>query len=153
MIVAVRFLIIVVSSQQTYLYKAHLQELRNELQLLRQNDSAQLKADTEQILRDIESMNAKFSEIIGSLKTDVSMDINNHKTDGREVGTDTDLRIQEIHHKLIVKISDLKTKIETMKVETTRFIVCECYLERFMHRASHLNIYDFQGWHWEHLQY
>ncbi|KND03207.1 uncharacterized protein SPPG_02264 [Spizellomyces punctatus DAOM BR117] len=108
---------------QTYLYKAHLQELRNELQLLRQNDSAQLKADTEQILRDIESMNAKFSEFVGSLKTDVSMDLNNHKTDGREVGTDTDLRIQEIHHKLIVRISDLKTKIETMKVETTRIIV------------------------------
>ncbi|KAI9100515.1 hypothetical protein DFS34DRAFT_614856 [Phlyctochytrium arcticum] len=108
---------------QTYLYKAHLQELRNELQLLRQNDSAQLKADTEQILREIESLNGKFAEMIGSLKTDVSMDLNNHKTDGREVGTDTDLRIQEIHHKLIVRISDLKTKIETMKVETTRIIV------------------------------
>ncbi|KAI8592909.1 hypothetical protein BDZ88DRAFT_406550 [Geranomyces variabilis] len=108
---------------QTYLYKAHLQELRNELQLLRQNDSTQLKADTDQILRDTESMNAKFSEIIGSLKTDVSMDLNNHKTDGREIGTETDLNIQEIHHKLILKISDLKTKIETMKVETTTNIV------------------------------
>ncbi|KAI8820754.1 uncharacterized protein EV422DRAFT_567647 [Fimicolochytrium jonesii] len=108
---------------QTYLYKAHLQELRNELQLLRQNDSAQLKSDTEQILRDTETMNAKFSELVGNLKSDVSMDLNNHKTDGREIGTDTDLSIQEIHHKLIVKISDLKTKIETMKVETTRFIV------------------------------
>ncbi|KAJ3160333.1 hypothetical protein HDU86_000667 [Geranomyces michiganensis] len=108
---------------QTYLYKAHLQELRNELQLLRQNDSTQLKADTDQILRDTESMNAKFSEIIGSLKTDVSMDLNNHKTDGREIGTETDLNIQEIHHKLIVRISDLKTKIETMKVETTTNIV------------------------------
>ncbi|KAJ3024295.1 hypothetical protein HKX48_003120 [Thoreauomyces humboldtii] len=108
---------------QTYLYKAHLQELRNELQLLRQNDSTQLKADTDQIMRDTESMNAKFSELVGSLKTDVSMDLNNHKTDGREIGTDTDLNIQEIHHKLIVKISDLKTRIETMKVETTRNIV------------------------------
>ncbi|KAI8921427.1 hypothetical protein DFJ77DRAFT_449832 [Powellomyces hirtus] len=108
---------------QTYLYKAHLQELRNELQLLRQNDSTQLKADTDQILRDTESMNAKFSELVGSLKTDVSMDLNNHKADGREIGTDTDLNIQEIHHKLIVRISDLKTRIETMKVETTRNIV------------------------------
>ncbi|KAJ3188732.1 hypothetical protein HDU85_004446 [Gaertneriomyces sp. JEL0708] len=108
---------------QTYLYKAHLQELRNELQLLRQNDSAQLKADTEQIMRDIESMNAKLSELLGTLKSDISMDLNNHKSEGRELGTDTDLRIQEIHHKLIVRISDLKTRIETMKVETTRFIV------------------------------
>ncbi|KAJ3047656.1 hypothetical protein HK097_011339 [Rhizophlyctis rosea] len=108
---------------QTYLYKAHLQELRNELQLLRQNDSAALKSDTESIMREIENLNGKFSEMLGSLKSEIGMDINNHKTDGREVGTDTDLRIQEIHHRLVIKLSDLKTKIETMKVETTRTIV------------------------------
>ncbi|KAJ3046009.1 hypothetical protein HDV00_003757 [Rhizophlyctis rosea] len=108
---------------QTYLYKAHLQELRNELQLLRQNDSATLKSDTESIMREIENLNQKFSEMLGSLKSEIGMDINNHKTDGREVGTDTDLRIQEIHHRLVIKLSDLKTKIETMKVETTRTIV------------------------------
>ncbi|KAJ3284811.1 hypothetical protein HK104_009765 [Borealophlyctis nickersoniae] len=107
---------------QTYLYKAHLQELRNELQLLRQNDSATLKADTETIMREVEGLNQKFSEMIGSLKAEISMDINNHKTEGREIGTDTDLAIQEIHHRLVIKLSDLKTKIETMKVETTRII-------------------------------
>ena len=122
--------------QQTYLYKAHLQELRNELQLLRQNDSAALKSDTESIMREIENLNGKFSEMLGSLKSEIGMDINNHKTDGREVGTDTDLRIQEIHHRLVIKLSDLKTKIETMKVETTRTIVCKDLKLTFVRETS-----------------
>ncbi|EGF83296.1 hypothetical protein BATDEDRAFT_32705 [Batrachochytrium dendrobatidis JAM81] len=108
---------------EIYLYKAQLQELRNELQLLRQNDSASLKADTETTIREIESLHQKFVDILASLKGEVAMDLNNHKADSRELGTDTDLRIQEIHHKLVLKLSDLKTKIETMKVEMTQMIV------------------------------
>eukprot|EP00842_Homolaphlyctis_polyrhiza_P003297 jgi/Hompol1/3969/HPOL_003417-RA len=108
---------------EVYLYKAQLQELRNELQLLRQNDSANLKADTEMVMREIESLNQKFTELVASLKAEVAMDLNNHKADAREQGTETDLRIQEIHHKLVLKLSDLKTKIETMKVELTRMII------------------------------
>ncbi|KAL2919520.1 hypothetical protein HK105_201167 [Polyrhizophydium stewartii] len=106
-----------------YLFKAQLQELRNELQLLRQNDSANLKAETEAVMREIESLNQKFSELVASLKAEVAMDLNSHKADAREVGTDADLRIQEIHHKLVLRLSDIKTKIEAMKVEMTRMIV------------------------------
>ncbi|KAH6581109.1 hypothetical protein BASA61_009232 [Batrachochytrium salamandrivorans] len=108
---------------ETYLYKSQLQELRNELQLLRQNDSANLKADTEMVVRELESLHQKFADLLASLKGEVAMDLNNHKADSRELGTDTDLRIQEIHHKLVLRLSDLKTKIETMKVEMTRMIV------------------------------
>ncbi|KAI8915109.1 hypothetical protein BC831DRAFT_507699 [Entophlyctis helioformis] len=108
---------------ELYLYKSQLQELRNELQLLRQNDSVTLKADTDSVLREIETLNQKFSELVAALKADVAMDLNNHKSDSRELATDTDLRLQEIHHKLVLKMSDIKTRIETMKVELTRMIV------------------------------
>ena len=106
-----------------YLFKAKLQDLRNELQLLRQNDSANLKADTDTIVREIDALHQKFTEIVASLKADVAMDLNNHKGDSRELESIMDLRIQEIHHKLILRLSDVKTQIEAMKVEITRNII------------------------------
>ncbi|KAJ3327460.1 Golgi transport complex subunit 6 [Blyttiomyces sp. JEL0837] len=108
---------------ETYLYKNHLQELRNELQLLRQNETGSLKTDVEQIIRDLDGLNQKLAERIAGLKADVAMDINNHKTEGRDVGTKTDLKIQEIHNKLVIELSSLKTRIETLKMEATRQIV------------------------------
>ncbi|KAI9206911.1 uncharacterized protein BJ171DRAFT_308610 [Polychytrium aggregatum] len=108
---------------ESYLYKADLQELRNELQLLRQNDTANLKTDSEAILRDIEALNQKFADKIASLKSEVAIDMNIHKSESREHGMDLNLRMQEINHKLVLRISDLKTNIETMKIDTTRMIV------------------------------
>ncbi|RKO91468.1 hypothetical protein BDK51DRAFT_32244 [Blyttiomyces helicus] len=109
---------------QTYLYKARLQELRDELQLLRQNDTVVLKTDCEIVLRDIEKLNIKLTEMISALKSEIGIEVNSHKTDGRETRNEMDLGIQEIHHRLIVKISDLKTRIESMKIESTRYVIC-----------------------------
>ncbi|KAJ3417525.1 U3 small nucleolar RNA-associated protein 4 [Chytridiales sp. JEL 0842] len=80
--------------QETYAYKNHLQELRKELQQLRQNETAALKGESESISREIESLNHKLAEKIAGLKADVSMDLNNHKAEGRDVGTKGDLKIQ-----------------------------------------------------------
>jgi hypothetical protein len=67
--------------QETYVYKNLLQELRNELQLLRQNETASLKGEAESIGREIESLNHKLVEKVAGLKADVSMDLNNHKAE------------------------------------------------------------------------
>ncbi|KAJ3104423.1 Golgi transport complex subunit 6 [Phlyctochytrium bullatum] len=108
---------------EAYLYKTNLEELKNELQILRQNETGSLKAEVETIMRNLESLNQKLSERIAALKADVSMDLNNHKTEARDIGTTTDLKIQEIHHKLVIHISNLKTKMETIKMDLTRNIV------------------------------
>ncbi|KAI8905591.1 hypothetical protein EDD86DRAFT_67185 [Gorgonomyces haynaldii] len=109
---------------QIYLYKSHLQKVRNELQVLRQNDSANLKADAEQILREIESHGQLFTELLGSLKSDVTMEMNNNKAEYKEKqGMSIDLKTHEIQHKLVLELSTLKTEIESMKVELTSYIV------------------------------
>ncbi|KAJ3213838.1 Golgi transport complex subunit 6 [Dinochytrium kinnereticum] len=108
---------------EAYLYKTNLEELKNELQVLRQNETGSLKNDVDTIMRNLENLNQKLAERISALKSDVSMDINNHKTEARDIGTSTDLKIQEIHHKLVIKISNLKTKMETVKMDITRNIV------------------------------
>ena len=109
---------------ETYSYKTHLQEQRNELQLLKLNESASLRSESESLTRDLEKLSQKFAEMTSSLKAEINLDLNNHKADGREIGTEIDLRTQQVLHKLIVKMSTLKTSLETIKVELTRDIVC-----------------------------
>ncbi|KAJ3187559.1 hypothetical protein HK101_009371 [Irineochytrium annulatum] len=94
-----------------------------QLQLLRQNETGSLKGDVDQIMRNLDNLNQKLAERIASLKADVSMDLNNHKTEARDVSATIDLKVQEVNHHLILKIADLKTKMETLKMDTTRNIV------------------------------
>ena len=82
--------------QDSYLAKAQLQELRNELSGLRQNDSQNLKEDSQAILREIEFLDQRFSDSLLQLKSDISMDLNMHKGESKELTTDVDLRIQEV---------------------------------------------------------
>ncbi|KAJ3103761.1 Golgi transport complex subunit 6 [Phlyctochytrium planicorne] len=107
---------------EAYLYKTNLEELKNEIQVMRQNETSTMKADVDQIMRSMENLNQKLAERVAALKADISMDINHHKTEARDIGTTTDLKIQEIHHKLVIKVSDLKTKMETIKMDLTRNI-------------------------------
>lgn len=107
----------------SYSAKAHLQDVRNELSSLRQNDSLNLKGDTDAILRDIENLEFRFTDLLIQLKNDISMDLNLHKAESKELTTEVDLKIQEINHKLIIRMAELKTNVETMKVELTTNIV------------------------------
>lgn len=75
--------------------------------------------EVEQILREIESLDQNFSEQLLQLKSDISMDLHSHKAESKELTNEVDLRIQEIHHKLVIRLADLKTNIETMKVNLT----------------------------------
>jgi hypothetical protein len=101
---------------ESYLYSNHLSELKNELQLHRQTETASLKSmfiyfleefysmdqsflfsirldEVDVITRELESLNQKSAEKISNLKSDVAMDLNNHKTEGRDIGED----LQQYH--------------------------------------------------------
>lgn len=101
---------------QNYLYKTYLQEIRSELANLRQDDSISLKTDVDKVFRELELLNQKFGELQNDLKTDTSMEINTRKQDYKEIGTRIELGIQEVKHKLIISMSNLKTQIEQIKV-------------------------------------
>jgi hypothetical protein len=98
----------------TYRIRSELQDLRNELSLLRQNDTSTLKSLSEQLNIDIENLTQRFSESLATLKTEVNLDMNHRKADMREAATETDMRIQEVHHKLVLKLADLRTAIESV---------------------------------------
>lgn len=108
---------------ETYAYKSALADLRQELSLLRQNDTAQLRTEAEQILREIENMNSVWVDHTNTLKGEISMDMNNRKSETREHETLTELRIQDVQHKLVLKLSELKTAMERVKMESTTKVV------------------------------
>ncbi|KAJ3062680.1 hypothetical protein HDU79_001594 [Rhizoclosmatium sp. JEL0117] len=94
--------------------------LRNELDVLRRNESSLMRTDIDSISRSLDSLTQKTSDKTTTLKADVSMDLNNHKAERRALATRIDLRIQEIHHKLTVELSGIKTRLESLKMEATQ---------------------------------
>lgn len=68
-------------------------------------------------------MNATWVEALNSLKGEISMDMNNRKSETRESAKITDLRIQDVQHKLVIKLAELKTGMEKLKMEITKRIV------------------------------
>jgi hypothetical protein len=54
-------------------------------------------------MREIESLDQSYTEQILSLKSDISLDLHAHKAESKELTTQVDHKIQEIHHKLIIR--------------------------------------------------
>ena len=95
----------------------------SELQYLRTNDSAKLKGDVEEVFRKISLLDLKFTELLSNLKSDIQMDTSSHKSENKETNSKIELGTQEIQHELLIRLSNLKTDIEQMKVELTASIV------------------------------
>ena len=87
-----------------------------------------MRAELDLLVREADVLNQKFNESITNLKNDITMDMNNRKSEIREESKVTDVQIQDIHHELIVKLSDLRTGIETTKMETTRRVICKKHI-------------------------
>ena len=113
---------------QNYSYKASLSKQRDELSSLRLKESATLKSENESLLKELERLNSKFNELNSSLKSEINLDLNNHKSENREIGTEIHLETSQVIHKLLVKVSVLKMNMETVKVNLTRDIVCTFFL-------------------------
>ncbi|KAI9145773.1 hypothetical protein BKA69DRAFT_1049541 [Paraphysoderma sedebokerense] len=113
---------------ETYLYKAALSELRTELKVVRQNDYATVKSETDSISREIDSLNQRLRDDISNLKSDIQIDMNNRKSEIREEAKLTEFKVQEVNNKLTVLCSDIKTDIETMKLETTKVVSIRLFL-------------------------
>ncbi|KAJ1561969.1 hypothetical protein HK405_001341 [Cladochytrium tenue] len=105
------------------LYNNYLEDLKKELAATRQNEASDLQAELEGIGRDIEELSQRLEENLAALKADVATDLNNLKTESRDIGAKMDLRIQDINHKLVVELSTLKTRAETLKMDIIRQVV------------------------------
>ncbi|KAI9173016.1 hypothetical protein H9P43_007147 [Blastocladiella emersonii ATCC 22665] len=112
---------------ETYLTKAALAELGTELKMLRQNDHAALQSEIDAIARDLEVLQQRGRDDIATIKSDITIDLNNRKSEIREEGKVMDMRIQEVNNKLTVLCSDIKTEIESMKFDATKDVMVRLF--------------------------
>ncbi|KAJ3368528.1 Ubiquitin-conjugating enzyme 13 [Allomyces arbusculus] len=111
------------AENEIYLTKAALSELATELKMLRQNDHATLKSEIESIARDLDTLSQRSRDDISTIKSDITIDLNNRKSEMREEAKVRSMKIQEVNNKLTVLCSDLRTDIETMKFQSTKDVI------------------------------
>ncbi|KAK4689926.1 hypothetical protein P7C73_g193, partial [Tremellales sp. Uapishka_1] len=103
-----------------YLFKAALTELRTELSVRARNDGLTLRTMTGVIRREVEGLEQKLKEDIGTLKHDIEMDMNNRKSETRTEMKGFEIAIEEINNKFTISLGDLRTEIESVKWDATR---------------------------------
>ncbi|RHZ50631.1 hypothetical protein Glove_494g11 [Diversispora epigaea] len=105
---------------ETYLYKAALEDFRTEIQINRKKNLSDISSETAEIQREVSALKQKFQENIATMNNGIQLDINNRKAEVREEQKKMELSIQELNNKFTIASGDIRTEIEAMKWETTR---------------------------------
>ncbi|CAE6451285.1 unnamed protein product [Rhizoctonia solani] len=100
---------------QAYLFRAALSELRTELTMRTRSEFAALRTASNSLRREVDTLNGKMKEDVGTLKHEIDMEINNRKNESRADAKVNELAIEELNHRATIKISDLRTEIEQAK--------------------------------------
>ncbi|KAJ2314194.1 hypothetical protein IWW54_001049, partial [Coemansia sp. RSA 2705] len=103
-----------------YLFRAALQELRTETQMIRKNDQAILESQAAAIHRDIESLAQRLTDEIANLRSDIQIELNNHKHDTSHKMKNLDMELHTLASRYQVVMGEMKTDIETIRLESIR---------------------------------
>ncbi|KAJ2777374.1 hypothetical protein GGI15_004528 [Coemansia interrupta] len=103
-----------------YLFRAALQELRTETQMIRKNDQSLLESQAAAISRDIDSLAQKINDEVANLRSDIEIELNNHKHDTNHEMKSLDMELHELASKYQVVMGEMKTDIEAVKLESIR---------------------------------
>lgn len=79
--------------------------------------------DYQDLSKRIELLNNTFNEAISSLKSETTIDMNNRKAETRQISKRIDFELQDLNHDLLLKLSNMKTTIEAMKMKITTNVV------------------------------
>ncbi|KAJ2691860.1 hypothetical protein H4R19_006270, partial [Coemansia spiralis] len=99
-----------------YLFRAALQELRTETQMIRRNDQSILESQAAAISRDIESLAQRLTDEIDNLRSDIQIELNNHKHDSSHEMKSLDMELHSLASKYQVVMGEMKTDIEAIKL-------------------------------------
>ncbi|KAJ1954438.1 hypothetical protein EC988_002435 [Linderina pennispora] len=103
-----------------YLFKAALQELRTETQVIRKNDQALLESHAAAISRDIESLAQRTNDEIANLRSDIEIEMNNRKHDSSHAMKHLDMKLHALASRYQVLVGEMKTDIEAIRLESIR---------------------------------
>ncbi|KAJ6539275.1 hypothetical protein B0H19DRAFT_1314630 [Mycena capillaripes] len=105
---------------QAYLFRAALAELRAEITMSTNNDSAAMRTATSALRREVDRLDIKMKEDIATLKHEIQMELDSRKNEVRSEFKQQDISIEELMNKAVVNISDLRTDVEEIKWDNMR---------------------------------
>lgn len=109
------------AENEAYLFEAACSEIRNDIQIGRQTQAEEYRSSQAALQRDVEILQQEMNEMISTLKSEVEMEVNERKNSTKAEETTIDLRIQELNNRITIDIiSDIKSKIEALRWQTTR---------------------------------
>uniref|UniRef100_D8PRJ4 Uncharacterized protein n=2 Tax=Schizophyllum commune (strain H4-8 / FGSC 9210) TaxID=578458 RepID=D8PRJ4_SCHCM len=105
---------------QAYLFRAAISELRAEITMNTKNDSAAIRTASGALRREVDRLDVKMKEDIGTLKHEIQMELDTRKNEARSQIKQQDIAIEGLLNKAIVSVSDLRTLVEENKWENMR---------------------------------
>ncbi|KAJ2880015.1 hypothetical protein IWW38_006021, partial [Coemansia aciculifera] len=103
-----------------YLFRAALQELRMEMQMTRKNDQSILESQAAAVHREIESLAQRTNDQIANLRSDIEIEMNNHKHETSHEMKGMDMELHELATKYQMLMGEMKTDIEAIKLGSIR---------------------------------
>ncbi|KAJ2694173.1 hypothetical protein H4218_005729 [Coemansia sp. IMI 209128] len=103
-----------------YLFRAALGELRMEMQMTRKNDQSLLESQSAAVSREIESLFQRTNDQIANLRSDIAIEMNNHRHDSGLVMKGMDMELHELATKYQMLMGEMKTDIEAIKLGSIR---------------------------------
>jgi len=105
---------------QAYLFRAALSELRAEITMMTKNDAAAIRTATAALRREVDRLDVKMKEDIGTLKHEIQMELDSRKNEGKSDLKQQDIAIEELLNKAIVSVNNLRTDVEENKWDNMR---------------------------------
>ncbi|KAI0079666.1 hypothetical protein K474DRAFT_1584396, partial [Panus rudis PR-1116 ss-1] len=105
---------------QAYLFKAAISELRTEMTMRMRNDTATMRTATAALRREVDALDGRMKEDLGTLKHEIQMDLDNRKNEARNDLKQQDIRHEELLNKSLVQIGELRTMMEEAKWDNMR---------------------------------
>ncbi|TEB30192.1 hypothetical protein FA13DRAFT_1734012 [Coprinellus micaceus] len=105
---------------QAYLFRAALNELKNEITAMTKNDSAGIRTTTTALRREFDKLDVKMKEDVQNLKHEIQMELDTRKNEARTELKHMDIEIEELLNRTVVTVSELRTDVEEMKWDITR---------------------------------
>ncbi|TRM68050.1 hypothetical protein BD626DRAFT_395568 [Schizophyllum amplum] len=105
---------------QAYLFRAAISELRAEITMSTKNDSAAIRTTTAALRREVDRLDVKMKEDVGTLKHEIQMELDTRKNEARSQIKQQDIAIESLLNKTVVDCSDLRTLVEENKWENMR---------------------------------
>lgn len=96
--------------------------------MLRRNDSVLLQSELTALGREVDTLEQRLSEDLGSMRDEIELSMNDYRSDVREEQKVAEHHIQGINNRLTVMLGDTATELESLKMNVIWRGLCKCYI-------------------------